>query len=70
MDRLKVASQVGSAVPSHLREEGHLVSWVLLLDGEPHSVSYPSRELALESKHNWEFASALRLNAQAFGTSI
>lgn len=67
---IKVVSQVGSAVPPRLRAQGHLASWVLMLDGEPHSVSFSSREAAFENRNAWEFAVALRRNAPAFGTSI
>ncbi|MBJ9973950.1 hypothetical protein IAE35_02105 [Pseudomonas sp. S75] len=46
MSTINVVSVIGSAVPAKLREQGLLVCWYLVRNGEPLSGPMPSRLMA------------------------
>ncbi|MDR8016021.1 hypothetical protein [Ectopseudomonas guguanensis] len=60
MPRIDVVSLVGSAVPAELRADGHMVCWLLMVDGQPKAGPFASREAALACQAVWLLSTAAR----------
>ncbi|VXC63015.1 conserved hypothetical protein [Pseudomonas sp. 8Z] len=60
MQRIDVVSLVGSAVPAELKADGHMVCWVLLVDGQPEAGPFISREAALACQAVWQLGMVVR----------
>lgn len=60
MPRIDVVSLVGSAVPAELKSSGHMACWLLLVDGQPKTGPFSSREAALACQAVWMLSTASR----------
>jgi hypothetical protein len=60
MPHINIMSMVGTAVPSVLRAEGHLVCWYVAVDGVQKSGPFTSLDAALASKSIWELEWVIR----------
>lgn len=60
MPRIDVVSLVGSAVPAELRSDGHMVCWLLMVDGQPKAGPFASREAALACQAVWLLSTGSR----------
>jgi hypothetical protein len=50
---IDIAVMIGSGVPPTLREQGHKVCWVLLVNGEQRGTAFGSRVEAEECRSAW-----------------
>ncbi|MFF7709439.1 hypothetical protein [Pseudomonas sp. NPDC007930] len=52
--RVDIAALVGSAVPAHLRREGVLMCWRVLVDGEAAQGTFTNRADAEACQRGWQ----------------
>ncbi len=50
---IDIAVMIGSGVPQTLRNQGHKVCWVVLVDGEQRGTAFGSRPEAEECRGAW-----------------
>lgn len=51
--KIDIAVMIGSGVPESLRQQGHEVCWVVLVNGEQRGSAFGSRQSAEECRSAW-----------------